>query len=256
MTNSEILRIAKQHSAWDLGCAPEDFEQNEPVLVRSVCHPQARKYLKLPFFCNLVTYGKNVVASVSEEAEPLVKEYLSRCRTAYEAFETPRLHQLDAAAAPFGRQTCFMAEYLLPDVNVLRPQPCDLQLRLLEPRDFGPLYKEEWSNALCESRKHLDVIGLGAYDNGELVGLAGASADGEEMWQIGIDVLPAYRRRGLAKALVSRLALEILSKGKVPLYCCAWSNVASARTAIASGFRPAWVELTLKPREFVDDMLK
>ena len=256
MKNDDILRIAKQHSAWDLGCAPEDFEKSGPVFVRSVCSEKARKYLKLPFFCNLVTYGKNVVASVSEEAEPLVREYLSRCSTAYEAFETPRLHQLDEAAAVFGQKTCFMAEYFLPEVNTLRPLPCGLELRLLGPADFSPLYTAQWSNALCEKRKHLDVIGLGAYDNGQLVGLAGASADGEEMWQIGIDVLPAYRGQGLAKALTSRLAVEILARGKVPFYCCAWSNIASARNAIASGFRPAWVELTMKPREFVDEMLK
>ena len=256
MNNSDILRIAMQHSAWDLGCAPEDFTKDEPVFVRSVCGEKARKYLRLPFFCNLVTYGKNVVASVSEEAEPLVREYLSRCHTPYEAFETPRLHQLDEAAAPFGQKTCFIAEYFLPDRNVLQPLPCDFVLRLLGPEDFGPLYVPQWSNALCENRKHLDVIGMGAYDKGELVGLAGASADGEEMWQIGIDVLPAYRRQGVAKALTSRLALEILARGKVPFYCCAWSNIASARNAIASGFRPAWVELTLKPDKMIKELTK
>ena len=29
-----------------------------------------------------------------------------------------------------------------------------------------------------------DVLGVGAYDNGKLVGLAGCSADCEDMWQI------------------------------------------------------------------------
>lgn len=39
------------------------------------------------------------------------------------------------------------------------------------------------------------------------------------MWQIGIDVLPEYRRMGIASTLVNRLAREILSIGKVPFYC-------------------------------------
>ena len=93
------------------------------------------------------------------------------------------------------------------------------------------------------------MIGVGAYDGETLVGLAGASADCDSMWQIGIDVLPEYRRRGIASALTSRLALEILQWGKVPFYCAAWSNIASVRNAIRSGFRPAWVELTAKPME-------
>ena len=74
------------------------------------------------------------------------------------------------------------------------------------------------------------------------------------MWQIGVDVLPEYRRQGIAAALTSRLALEILKRGKAPFYCCAWSNIASARNAIDSGFKPAWTELTVKPGAAVDKM--
>ena len=99
-------------------------------------------------------------------------------------------------------------------------------------------------------------MGVGAYQDGRLIGLAGASADCEEMWQIGVDVLPEVRRQGVASALTSTLAQEILSRGKVPFYCCAWSNIKSARNAIRSGFRPAWAELTVKPREFVAKMTK
>ena len=116
--------------------------------------------------------------------------------------------------------------------------------------NFADLYVKEWSNALCEERKELDILGVGAYDNGKLVGLAGCSADCDTMWQIDIDVLPEYRRKGIASALTSRLAIEVLNVGKVPFYCCAWSNVKSARNAIKSGFRPAWVELTVKSAEY------
>ena len=99
--------------------------------------------------------------------------------------------------------------------------------------------------------KELDVLGVGAFDGERLIGLAACSADCDTMWQIGIDVLPEYRRQGIASALTSRLAIEVLNVGKVPFYCCAWSNVKSARNAIKSGFRPAWVELTVKSVETV-----
>jgi predicted GNAT family acetyltransferase len=74
------------------------------------------------------------------------------------------------------------------------------------------------------------------------------------MWQIGVDVLPEYRRQGVASAMTSRLAAEILARGKVPFYCAAWCNLRSVRNAIRSGFRPAWVEMTAKPQETVDEM--
>ena len=76
------------------------------------------------------------------------------------------------------------------------------------------------------------------------------------MWQIGVDVLPEYRRQGIAASVTSNLAVEILERGKVPFYCCAWSNIRSARNAIKSGFVPSWIEMTIKPSDVVDEMNK
>ena len=98
------------------------------------------------------------------------------------------------------------------------------------------------------------MLGVGAYDDGKLIGLAGCSADCEMMYQIGVDVLPKYRRKGVASAVTGRLALEILALDKVPFYCAAWCNIPSVRNAVKSGFSPAWVELTARDIDFVNEM--
>ena len=67
MTNREILKIAMEQSAVDLGAESGDFEKSENVMVLSEKNENARKYLRLPFSCQLVSYGSNVVASVSPE---------------------------------------------------------------------------------------------------------------------------------------------------------------------------------------------
>ena len=253
MTNQEILRIAIEQSARDLSAFPEDFLKDENRIVLSSPSEQARKYLKLPFTCQLVSYGNNVVASVSPEFYEIAEAYVSKYPVEH-LFETPNMHVLSDALLPMGQRICFMAEYFLPDMDLIRPLECPYETRVLTPEDFSDLYLPEWSNALCEARKHLDVLAVGAYDGDRLVGLAGCSADCDSMWQIGIDVLPEYRRRGIASALTSRLAVEILSRGRVPFYCAAWSNIRSVRNAIKSGFRPAWVEMTAKSCEMVDGM--
>lgn len=252
-TNQSIMDTALRQSATDLGCEPGDFLRPDNVIVPSRADPGARKYLELPFTCQLVSYGNNVVASVGEEYRAIAADYLGRFAPEH-CFETPNLHVLADALAPLGQRPCFMAEYFLPDPALVRPLECPYPLRLLGPAEFGPLYRPEWSNALCEKRKELDVLGVGAYDGDRLAGFAACSADCGEMWQIGVDVLPPYRRRGVAGALVSRLALETFERGKVPFYCAAWSNVKSVRTAIRCGFRPAWVELTAKPARFVAEL--
>lgn len=251
MTNEEILQIAMRQSAIDLGCAAADFRKAENTVVLSRPSAQARRYLSLPFDANLVTYGGGIVASVSEELRDTVRAYIDRF-PAVHCFETPNLNVLADKLRPLGYRVCFMAEYFLPDVTLLRELPCPYPIRLLTKSNFDSLYLPEWSNALCEKRKELDVLGVGAYDGEKLVGFAGCSADADTMWQIGIDVLPAYRRKGIAAALTSRLAFEILARKKVPFYCAAWSNLPSVRNAVRSGFRPAWVELTVKPTAFTD----
>ena len=253
MTNQEILKIAMAQSAIDLCAEPDDFEKRENVIVTSYESEDARRYLKLPFSCQLVSYGNNVVASVSPEFREIVEKDINSYPAAH-LFETPHLHVLTEALTEKGQKICFMAEYFLPDVNALRPLDCSYELRILIQEDFSELYLPEWSNALCEKRKVLDVLGVGAYDGERLIGLAGCSADCDTMWQIGIDVLPEYRRQGIASALTSRLAIEILNRGKVPFYCAAWCNVKSVRNAIKSGFRPAWVEMTAKSSDTVDGM--
>ena len=253
MTNQEILKIAMVQSAIDLCADPKDFEQSENVIVMSRENKDARRYLNLPFSCQLVSYGNNIVASVLPEFREITENYINKYPTEH-CFETPHLHTLNDALMEKGQKICFMAEYFLPDVSALRALDCPYELKLLTQTDFSDLYLPEWSNALCEKRKHLDVLGVGAYDGVRLVGLAGCSADCDTMWQIGIDVLPTYRRQGIAAALTSRLAVEILNRGKVPFYCAAWCNIRSVRNAIKSGFRPAWVEMTAKPCEMVDEM--
>ena len=253
MTNREVLKIAMAQSAVDLCADQADFEKVGNKIVISKESEGARKYLKLPFSCQLVSYGSGVVASVSPEFREICEKYIESYPLEH-LFETPHMQVLNEELMKKGQKICFMAEYFLPDLDALRPLYCPFELRILTKDDFRDLYLPEWSNALCERRKELDVLGVGAYDGDRLIGLAGCSADCDTMWQIGVDVLFEYRRQGIASALTSRLAIEILKRGRVPFYCAAWCNLKSVRNAIKSGFRPAWVEMTAKPCEEVDAM--
>ena len=244
---------AMRQSAIDSHCQADDFLSSDHKMVLSAADKQARRYLELPFLCDLTSYGNNIVASVAPELWEPVDRYIHTYPVEH-CFETPNMQVLDVELKRHGYAVCFMAEYFLPDVDWLKPLTCPYETRLLGPDDLAAYYLPAWQNALCEKRRQLDVLAVGAFDKGELIGLAGCSADCDTMWQIGIDVLPAYRRQGVASALTSQLAVEVLERGIVPFYCCAWSNIRSARNAIKSGFRPAWVQLTAKEQAFIDNM--
>lgn len=254
LTQKQIYDTALLQSSYDCACSPEDFLQDRNIVVLSKKDERARRYLKLPFILNLVYYGKNIVASVREDLKDETEAFLEGKKDNYSFFETPKITDLEKMLSPKGARVCYMAEYFLPDIASIPDISTDYETRMLYKEDFRDLYTDDWKNALCSERKELDIMGTGVYDGGKLVGFAACSMDCDEMWQIGIDVLPGYRKKGIASALVSKLALEILERDKVPFYCAAWSNIASVRTAINSGFRPAWMELTAKETDMVNNL--
>lgn len=88
-----------------------------------------------------------------------------------------------------------------------------------------------------------DMLGVSASRDGELIGMAGASADSPYMWQIGINVMPGSEANGVGSMLVSLLKNAILDKGILPFYGMSMSHIASQRVALKAGFLPMWVEL-------------
>ena len=195
-TNKDIFEIAMKQSAIDANCDATDFMKEQNIVVFSEVNTKARKYLKLPLACNLISYGNNIVASIQKEYKDIVWSYISKYSIEH-CFETPNLHVLNDALQKEGLRICFMAEYFLPDLGCLKELECSYELRVLHQSDFSTLYSKTWNNALCEARKELDVLGVGAYEEDKLVGLAACSADCDSMWQIGVDVLPEYRSKGL-----------------------------------------------------------
>lgn len=244
MYNEMILRIAMRQQAVDYDCFPEDFCQNENKVVISKGSSKARAYLKLPFFCALTSFGNNIVASVSADIAEFVSEFV-KDKKIEDCFTPPNIFILNDELRKYGKQFIFCAQRSLPDINIIRPIPCDYELRIMQPNEYSELYgKPELGNAIGSGRnRHLDKIAVGAFDGGELIGLAGSTASCESMWQVGIDVLPDYRRKGVATALTAKIALEVLNIGAVPFLGNRWANIRSLKTQLACGFKPAWVEM-------------
>ena len=246
MTYQEIIATAMRQSAADCSCSEEDFRRNANVVTESLPNENASRYMTVPHICALYTYGTNVVASCRADLIPEVTDFLNRQSTVYRCFETPAIYELNRILEKADARVAWMHNAYLPDPELIygTELPCAYETRELHPEDFAGLYVPEWSNALCKDRKELDVLGVGAYDGGRLIGLAACSADCPEMWQIGIDVLPEYRRQGIACALTNRLARAIMAHGKIPFYAASWANVRSVKNGIRSGFRPAWSVIT------------
>ena len=124
-----------------------------------------------------------------------------------------------------------------------------VRIELLHPEQYERFRGDpRYSNALGFSDRRPDIMVLAAFDSdadlalAEPLAMAGASDDSPLMRQIGIDVLPQVRQRGLAARLVYELSRMVLADGRVPFYGTSPSHVLSQRVALAAGFIPTWWE--------------
>ena len=133
-----------------------------------------------------------------------------------------------------------------------RMMPCAFTLKWFDKTSVKTLYPNtDFQNALSEKENpdRPDVLALAAYDGDEIAALAGASADTDALWQVGIDVKERYRGHGLGTTLVSLLCDRIEALGKTPFYGTVLANLHSQNIALNTGFYPAWVEISSFKRE-------
>lgn len=81
------------------------------------------------------------------------------------------------------------------------------------------------------------VTGFAIFETGQLVALASVSPVNDEIWEIGMDVVPTAKGRGLGRAVVSIAGQWILSHGRLIYATTAAWNVPSARLLRSVGLK-------------------
>ncbi|MFA9462795.1 MAG: hypothetical protein ACERKN_00740 [Velocimicrobium sp.] len=126
MINPDILNISLNQSAVDSNCSADDFKSFEYRVVISKKNSNARKYLELPFYCDLSSYRNNIVVAVSGEILEIIEGYINKY-IIERFFEPPNLHVPIEKLKPYEMSVCFVAEYFLPNMNVIRRPECQYE---------------------------------------------------------------------------------------------------------------------------------
>lgn len=219
----KILAAARAYAAGQMGCEADVFSQEGTFFV-------ANKDEKA-LFIKFIAMGKSVVASASPELLPMVRKW-TQGKSRDEIFEFPLV---------FGQTIHFVPDHKAFGV---KPLPKAYTYGLLEEQDIKRLAGlQGFPNSLVfdETGHTAARIVFYAMEDSRVIGLAGAGQETENLWEMGVDVLPAYRNQGLASVLVSHLAEKIMEKGLVPFYSASVTNIGSQSVAHRCGLMPCWV---------------
>jgi RimJ/RimL family protein N-acetyltransferase len=231
--------------AADCACEEECFEKEGAFLSIARKVEGARRFPVREKSLAVTTMGAGQVVTCSSERLRWVKNNLTHFGR-NQLFFAPALARMERyvsrdrqhMAGPDLKHICtedtFQPFHLSGKINILtyEEQIPELYSYTKFPNALGYHYNPE------RPRKIVVVARLGD----RIVGMAGASADSDEMWQIGVDVLHDFRLQGIGKAMVSELTVALFKQGVLPYYSTAIANLASRRLAISLGYRPAWIE--------------
>jgi GNAT superfamily N-acetyltransferase len=235
--------------AVDYNCTPSDFQIKENIITIPAWNEGRRNYSP-DIFLQMVTCGLNTVIMADECLHEFLQEWIKE-KEGHHLFELDNLLILNEELKRYGYQLDPTHHMFLPCTEV-REEKC-IQVKWLYDSEINSFYNDpRFPNAIsypepCPVRP--DRIVVIAYDGDAIMGMAGCSEDAPHWQQIGIDVLPEYRSKGVGSYLVTLLKNKIIEMGDIPFYGTAAANIQSQNIALKSGFRPAWVETEAKKIE-------
>lgn len=237
----------KKLLALEYFCDPSDFDIEENVLTESEKPSGGRRYSSQKHFFHMVTTGSNAVITADPALDRFLTGYMKK-GSGQKLFEIPNLVLLEKELNKHDQTLTDIYRMYLPDRDA---EPAtDLPVKWFADKEINRFYgNKHFPNAICPrpDKNRPDRLVVCAYDDKKIIGMAGGSEDADGWIQIGIDVLPEYRSRGIGTCLVTLLKNRIIELGKIPFYGTSVGNIHSANIALNSGFAPAWTEIGSKP---------
>lgn len=239
------LRIVRRVLSADYSCDELDLEQDGTVIREAKDVTGKRRFPHRGEPLGVVSMGRGTVICCSSDRVDWAKATLGHLSrdTIFSASTVALLEGFLSSQGQFLTGPDLKYVCTADSFRACGKPEEDVEIELVEGEDLEELYSHDGFRNALSYRARREVLATVATRDGEILGLAGGSADAEWLWQVGVDVVPACRGKGIGKALVSRLTKEILERERVAYYSALMSNLPSRALAIGVGYWPAWLEL-------------
>lgn len=237
----ERIALAKEQLALDLGCSPAAFDRMENTVVPLAPRPGAREYPGCDCELRVVCFGKGAVAAVHPSRLFSYRPLFVGIEGS-RLFDFPAMARLDGALKKAGRRLGVCQAFFLPGPSLPESPVLEgIAPRFLTQSETAALRKtRRFPHALA---RESTVLTLAGFEGEAVAGVAAAVVDSARVWQIGVDVRPQSRGRGLGRFLVMNLTREVLARENLPCYSTWTGNLYSKRLALSAGYFPAWMEM-------------
>ena len=136
-----------------------------------------------------------------------------------------------------GKEIGKRVEYDYDCAGVTVKDHADIDIRRIDAGNIGAISGKVIPGFSWENSEFLKKgFGYAAFDHEKYAGVAFSAAISSENVDIGVEVDPAFRNRGIATALARKMCEEAILLGKKPVWAHLETNTGSMRTAVRCGF--------------------
>lgn len=160
-------------------------------------------------------------------------------------FELQNIQTFQAILAENGYSLNEWGTFLLPQKIVNKE---DEAIKIFYEEDIKQFKNQKnFDQCFADSDEDPDKIGVAYQMNGKIIGMAGCNENGKYCYEIGMNILPHYRKQGLATKLIQKLTAEIrhgTNNTKIPVARTEFSHTDSINAFLNAGYKMGWTAIS------------
>lgn len=247
MNKKDITTRIEKQFALDYCCSTDDFSRTDSIVTVWEPREGARKQEEDRTFFSMLSYKGKLVITCDPEIKDWCENVLIKHISAQWGFEIGSLISIDRKLKEYDFQLDKAHLYFIQEYDEIhyddKKKRNDIKIQVLSMDDIGKYEEDDRIDEAFLFEDYVDdVMGVALSDvNGELKAIAGATNNGDYMWQMGINSFD--EGHGYASKAIRRLILEANRQGIIPYYDTALSHIGSQKVALKAGMIPAFCEV-------------
>jgi len=242
MKNESYISILESQLAVDYGCTPEEVRSGDNIFRELCVNKDARPIGSENTLLKMAVYREKLLVMADEKLLDWCREHFGSQRGTWLS-EPESLAAIDSRLREFGQTLADTHHHYIPAPD-FPPAQHRFELRWYE-KDELEIFRGDgrfWEALLFDDRTP-DMLAVCAVDGQNILGMASVTRDCPRLWQIGVNVTPEGRGKGVGTYVTRMLKEEVLRRGIVPTYATVESHIKSQQVAFGAGFVPMFYEL-------------
>ena len=237
----DYRKILEEQLCIDYNCTPEELKSGENVFRPFSRRPEMRPVGKNSLL-KICAYNEKLLVMADEQLLVRCREILGS-RSGVWIAEPENIIELDRMLNEFGQRLADTHHHYIPCEGFPTVEK-RFEVRWYE-RDEIEIFRGDgrfWE-ALLFDEETPDMLAVCAMDGEMILGMASVTRNCEKLWEIGVNVTPEGRGRGVGAYVTALLKERVLGMGIVPTYATVESHIKSQKVAFRAGFEPVFYEM-------------